>query len=56
MLIFLEKVLGIEVFAERFAGPVDHDGHVRRLHLVEQLVEHADDAQDGVGRLTRLRR
>ena len=42
--------------AERLAGRVEHDGHARRLHLVEQLVEHVDDAEHGVRRLAGLRR
>ena len=47
-------VLGVEVVAERLAGRVEHDGHARRLQLVEQLVEHVDDAEHGVRRLRRL--
>ena len=49
-------VLGVQVRAERLAGRVEDDGHVRRLLLVEQLVEHVDDAEHGVGRLTGLGR
>ena len=49
-------VLGVQLAAERLAGSVEHDGHARRLPLVEQLVEHVDDAEHGVRRLAACRR
>ncbi len=49
-------VLGVQLVAEGLARRVEDDGHARRLQLVEQLVEHVDDAEHGAGWLPAGRR
>jgi hypothetical protein len=49
-------VLGVQLAAKGLAGRVEHDGHVSRLPLVEELVQHVDDAEHRVRRLAALRR